>query len=92
MFRILSRENEPWMLHVVSELYPFSGYDTFAYYWDNLHFIHWSIDREILQQSSHGDASRARREVVYRNLAEVNTICWYIEEDLQSMLDNDGLR
>src|ERR1700710_1291371 len=75
MLRILGREDEPRMLHVASELYPFSGCDTFAYHRDNLHFIHWSIDREILQQSSHSDASRARREIVHRNLAEVDTIC-----------------
>ena len=75
MLRILGREDEPRMLHVVSELYPFSECDTFDYYRDNLHFMHWSIDREILQQSSHGDASRARREIVHRNLAEVDTIC-----------------
>lgn len=75
MLRILGREDEPRMLHVVLDLYPFSGSDTFTYYRDNLHFIHWSVDREILQQSSYGDASRARREKEYRNLADVDAIC-----------------
>jgi hypothetical protein len=75
MLRILGRKNEPWMLHIVLELYLCSGCGTFAYHRDNLHFIHGGMDGEILQQSSHSDASRARREIVFWNLAEVDTIC-----------------
>lgn len=75
MLRIVGREDEPRMLHVVSELHPFSRCDTFAYHRDNLHFIHWSINREVLQKSSHSDASRGRSEKERSNLAEVDTIC-----------------